>query len=154
MVKIRIIFCVLVWNIMGCVSQNNTGAIQGISGELRWVEGNLMPAVGDTSYVKRAEGKPVQREIHIYKAVKIDDALVEEGTFFKSVNSELVKKIRTNDEGKFRIALPSGYYSIFVLEQGRLYANSFDGNNFINPVTVEPGKFTDIKISINYKAYY
>jgi hypothetical protein len=149
-----VIYCLSLSLLLACVSQRKTVSGQGIVGEIKWLQGNLMPAIGDTTYAARAKGIPVQREIHIYKAVKINDTSVEDGTFFTKVNAELVKKIRTDKKGRFRTSLPSGRYSVFVLEQDRLFANIFDGNSFVNPVTVEPGNYTEIKISINYQAYY
>jgi len=110
--------------------------------------------IGDTSYAFRSAGNPVQREVYIYKAVKLDDTINHDGSFFKSISSDLVEKVETNREGKFRVYLAPGRYSLFVLEKGQLYANTFDGDNYVHPVTVEPNKFTEIKISINYKAYY
>jgi hypothetical protein len=152
--KFGVILFLLLFCISGCVSQRPTSGRQGITGEVIWVEGNMMPTIGDTSYTLRSAGNPVQREVYIYKAVKLDDTIIHDGSFFKSINSDLVEKVETNREGKFRVYLAPGQYSIFVLEKGQLYANTFDGDNYVHPVTVEPSKFTEIKILINYKAYY
>ena len=149
-----VIYCLGLSMLLACVSQRKSASGQGIVGEVRWLEGNLMPTIGDTTYAARAKGIPVKREIHIYKAVKTEDTKVEDGTFFTKVNSAMVKKIKTDREGRFRISLPSGRYSVFVLEEDRLFANIFNGDNLINPVTVEPGNYTEIQISINYQAYY
>ena len=113
-----------------------------------------MPTIGDSLDTTQYAGQPVKREVYVYEAVKKDDAVVLEGQFFSPMKKALVTTVSTDDNGKFLVKLPNGRYSIFVLEKGRLYSNTFDGDNYINPVTVKPGSFTDIKISITYKAYY
>ena len=154
-VKNEIIKYVLLIILAGCVAQFKSGGeLGGIVGEVRWIEGNLMPTPGETNFVTKAKGFPIQREVYIYEAMTTSETIIEEGTFFKPLDAKPVKKGSSDYAGHFRISLPSGRYSVFVLEQGRLYANIFDGDNFINPVTVEPAKFTEIKISINYQAYY
>jgi hypothetical protein len=51
--------------------------------------------------------------------------------------------------------LPEGQYSIFVWEDGKgLYANGFDGQNNIFPVTVQKGKVEPITITVDYMAAY
>ncbi len=137
----------------GCMLQRQSGA-QGIAGTVRWVEGNLMPAIGDSTYIERSKGAPIQREIYIYKAIKIHDAEPKQGVFFQGIRSELIKKVTTDKDGKFKVILPPGKYSVFVMENEGLFANKYDGENYINPVTVNSGSFTEVEILINYKAYY
>jgi len=137
-----------------CLSQNLLTGKQGISGEIRWVEGNFMPAVGDTSYVNRAKSEPVKRVIYIYMATKRDEANCYDGVFYTDIKTELIRKIKSNIKGKFQVTLPPGKYSLFVKEKDGLFANTFDGENYINPVTVQPDKFTEIQILVNYRAFY
>jgi hypothetical protein len=49
----------------------------------------------------------------------------------------LIRKIKTDKTGSFKANLDPGKYSIFVQEEDGLFANVFDGEGFINPVTVE-----------------
>jgi hypothetical protein len=100
-------------------------------------------------------GIPIQRTILIYKAVKKSDT--ESGTspsFYSMVKGKLIRKIKTDKTGSFKANLDPGKYSIFVQEEDGLFANVFDGEGFINPVTVESGKLTGIVIKVNYKAAY
>ena len=137
-----------------CVSQNLRTGKQGILGEIRWIEGNVMPTVGDTSYINKTKGEPVKRVIYIYKAIKRDEAKPYDGVFYTDIKTELIRKIKSNTQGKFQVSLPPGKYSLFVKEKGGLFANTFDGENYINPVTVQPEKFTEIQILVNYRAFY
>lgn len=128
---------------------------QGLAGQVRWLEGNLMPTIGEDveQNQKDYKGEPVQREVHIYELTSMDEATAE-GTFFKNIQTDLVKKVETNEEGEFIVELPVGRYSVFVQEDQGLFANSFDGEGHINPVEIKEGELTKITIQINYKAAY
>lgn len=128
---------------------------QGLAGQVRWLEGNLMPTIGEDvqQNEKDYKGEPVQREIHIYELTSMDEATAE-GTFFKNIQTDLVKTVETNEEGEFIVELPVGRYSVFVQEDQGLFANSFDGEGHINPVEIKEGELTKITIQINYKAAY
>jgi len=124
---------------------------QGICGEVQWVEGNQMPGPG----VKTNSGKPVVREIYIYNAVKPEQTSDGDSpAFYSQVGAKLVRRIKTRKDGTFKVHLEPGKYSIFTMEPDGLWANTFDGDGYINPVTVEKGHFTTIHVIINYKAYY
>ncbi|MCK5280536.1 MAG: carboxypeptidase regulatory-like domain-containing protein [Cyclobacteriaceae bacterium] len=149
-----LIFLLSILFLLGCINQKHSSGKQGIIGEVRWIEGNLMPAIGDTTYIERAKGIPIERDIYIFKAVKQQDALSAGGTFYKSINGELVYRLKSRKDGTFKVKLPPGRYSIFVMEKDGYFANIFDGDNYINPVTVQANKFTAIQIQVNYKAFY
>ncbi len=149
-----VIFIIVLNFIFACIATKKPSTEQGIKGEVRWVEGNLMPAVGDTTINMRYKGIPIKRELYIFQAVKKDDVISGGGQFYKKVNVDLVARIQTNNKGFFKLDLPPGYYSIFVLEEDGFFANTFDENGFISPVTVHENEFTEIIIMVNYKAYY
>lgn len=151
--KVLIIFIAILF-LASCINQKISLATQGIIGEVKWVEGNLMPSIGDTTYATRAKGVPIKREIYIYKVTKPDDAVREDGNFYASIRTQLVKKVKSGKDGRFKVKLPPGKYSVFVVEKEGLFANIFDGDNCINPVTVQANNFTEIQILVNYKAYY
>ena len=113
-----------------------------------------MPSIGDTSYASRAEGVPIEREIYVYKATQLKDVERSGGSFYTSIHTPLIKKVKSKKDGSFRVLLPSGKYSLFIVEEEGFFANTFDGDNYINPVTVQPNKYTEIKIRVNYKAFY
>lgn len=150
----ELIFLLCILFLLGCINQKYSSGKQGIIGEVRWIEGNLMPAIGDTTYIERAKGIPIEREIFIYKATTPNDVVSVGGTFYKSINTELVKKVKSGKDGAFKVGLPPGKYSLFVMEKEGLFANKFDGDNCINPVTVQTNNFTEIQIQVNYKAFY
>ncbi|ELR68935.1 hypothetical protein C900_05628 [Fulvivirga imtechensis AK7] len=140
---------ILVFFVISCKSMQAQKIEQGITGTVRWYEGNMMPGP-DT---KTNEGQAVEREIHIYELVTMQ-AAHREGELYKDVPSKLVTTIMTDRSGNFSVSLPPGRYSLFTKEEDGLFANTFDGEGNINPVTVKEGKVTEVKININYKAYY
>ncbi|WP_152425094.1 carboxypeptidase-like regulatory domain-containing protein [Nafulsella turpanensis] len=128
---------------------------QGLAGQVRWLEGNFMPTISENPEEEqnKKQGKPVQRVLHIYELTTMDEA-TSEGTFFHDIESKLVQTVETNKKGEFVVGLPPGRYSVFVKEEQGLFANSFDGEGNINPVTVKEGEITRIEIDINYAAAY
>ncbi len=128
---------------------------QGLAGQVLWLEGNLMPTIGKEADSDKAarKGQPVQREIYVYELTSMDEA-TSDGTFFSNIKTELVKTTETNKDGVFAIELPAGRYSVFVKEEQGLFANSFNGEGYINPVEVKEGELTKILIQVNYKAAY
>lgn len=134
---------------MSCKSGQAQKIEQGITGKVLWFEGNMMPGPN----TKVNEGKPVEREIHIYEVVAMD-AAHREGDLYKEIPSKLVTTVKSDENGDFSVSLPVGRYSLFTKEEEGLFANSFDGEGNINPVTVKKGEVTEVKIDINYKAFY
>lgn len=126
------------------------GISQGISGQVLWYEGDLMPGFGK----EPAVGKPIQREIFIYRSTKMVQAEVLDGGFYSNIKTELVKKISSDEEGKFIVALEPGTYSVFVKEPQGLFARRFDQSGVINPVTITANELVSILIKVDYKAAY
>lgn len=131
-------------------SMFSDGVSQGISGQILWYEGDLMPGIGK----EPAEGKPIQREILIYEATSPDLAKVHEGQFYSDLTSKLVQQANSDEDGKFIVALEPGTYSIFVKEPEGLFANRFDQAGIINPVTIKRNELVNILIKVDYKAAY
>lgn len=134
---------------MTCSSVKQNQAKQGIKGKVLWFEGNQMPGFDKTP----DPGKGIAREIHIYEATQHNDGIAD-GAFYSRLNTRLIAIAKSDKSGKFEITLPVGEYSLLVKEEAGLFANIFDMSNRINPVKVEAGKFTEITISVNYKAAY
>lgn len=122
---------------------------QGIKGKVEWLSGNQMPGPG----INAAKPEGIQRELWIYEAVSVSGAKAD-GVFFSEIQTPLVKKIKTKANGKFRVRLTPGDYSVFVREKIGLFANRFDAQNRISCVVVKRGKFERITIRVDYEAAY
>lgn len=125
-------------------------AQQGIKGSVIWVSGNQMPGPDKPT----SQPKKIAREIHIYKAISMNEVTSTEGVFFSDLKSPLLKKVKSKKNGSFCVKLPPGEYSVFVKEPKGLFANSFDGQGRIQCVTVKQGDYSNITIQINYEAAY
>lgn len=120
---------------------------QGVKGQLFWVNGNLI----SESKKKHIPQQGVTREIFVYDLATPSDVELDDG-YFSKVHTKLVARGFCRSDGSFKIKLEPGRYSIFVKEDQGLYANIFDNENHISPITVEPKKYSWITISINYKS--
>ena len=122
---------------------------QGIEGKVFWIAGNQMP--GPDRPPTPQVG--VKREIFIYEKIRASEAELVNG-FFVRVPSRLILQAESKTDGSFRVKLPPGEYSVLVKEPGGLYANLFDQDNFINPVSVKLKTFSWLTIAIDYEAAY
>jgi hypothetical protein len=128
---------------------------QGITGQITWLEGNHMPTVSDLGKESKKESKgiPVKRTIRIYPLLKISDMSLEDG-LFKSLAAKPISEIETDESGKYILKLSPGRYSVFTVEEDGLFANTFDGEGNVQPVTVKEGEWALLDIVINYKAVF
>lgn len=151
-------------SLLACVSEQKRASVsdlkqndtlrQGIQGKVLWLEGNLMPTiVEDSQKVKDNPATPAERTVFIYQITHQDQAKkVEE--FYTDINTKLVKKVATDENGEFQAYLKPGRYSLFVKEPQGLYANLFDGDGYIHPVNVLKDSVSQIILKIDYKAVY
>ena len=122
---------------------------QGVAGKIEFSQGNFMPGPGATSGTKTQ----VQRFVYVYKARKPAEGQ-NGGGFYPMPKEKPLFCGQSCKDGQFTVGLPEGYYSLFVLEDGKLYANGTDGEGYINPVRIEAGNLATLDIRINYKAVY
>jgi hypothetical protein len=126
---------------------------EGVRGQVTFIEGNHMPTP-DTNYT--FPKKEVRRYLGVFAPTPVSKTTNAAGdlTFFSDIKTKCLYLIQTDKKGCFFHPIPAGKYSIMVWEEGQWYSNAFDGDNIINPVTVEKGKVTQFDIQINYKAVY
>ncbi len=156
-------FLIMMLGISACVSRpqgtasvspHGDSLLQGIQGQVLWLEGNQMPSiVEDTAAVRESAGKPVSRTVYIYALTHRDQTTMEQG-FYMDIDSPLITKVSTSEDGFFQVFLPPGRYSLFVKEPQGLYANLYDGEGNIHPVTVMHDSVSQLTFTIDYKAVY
>ena len=132
--------------------KNNQYSIkQGVYGNVVWMQGNMMPS---PDFPNRGKGKPIYRIINIYEQTNLSQ-VKGNGPLFMSIDSKLIKTVRSNQSGFYEVKLLPGKYSIFTVEEdGKLFANSFDGEGFINVFEIKANEVVNLDIAINYKAFY
>jgi hypothetical protein len=130
------------------------GLKQGITGTVIFKSGNYMPSVDNQN--SPATNLGVTREIFVYQLTNQSQVQQdpEDMTFFTNPKTKLVAKTKSKKNGCFTIRLAEGKYSVFVKEKGKFYANSFDGEGNIFPVSVKEGNATNIVFEINCGAVY
>lgn len=133
---------------IGCKTTTPATNDQGISGKVLWLEGNFMPGPNQSK-----SGEPVERRLFFYPLIKHAD-LSKQGNFYKKPAIDPVATVKSDADGNFSIALPTGKYSVFSEETEGLFANLQDGEGHIYPVEVKKGAFTDITFKIDYMAVY
>jgi len=122
---------------------------QGVWGNVWFWAGNHMP-VDPTGTIT-----PVVRDIYIYEEATLQDVTPgTSGTFFASVNTNLITIVTSDSTGFYQAELQPGIYSVFVKENDKFYANGFGLNGIINPVTVEENSVTKLQIDITYAASF
>lgn len=133
--------------IASCATSQNR---QGIKGQVLWISGNQLPGPG----VNRSAHAGVKRELYIYELTTLSQVSQNPDGFFENIQTKLITTIATSSDGSFKLKLPPGDYSVFVKEEGGLFANRFDKNNAINPVAVKERQYAWLPITVDYQAAY
>ena len=124
---------------------------EGISGQVVRESGNQMPMKG----AAQQPAKGLSTTVYIYELTNLNQvSRVDASAFYTAIHTKPVGTVHSDSTGVFKIRLAPGAYSLFIKVGGRFYANSFDSNNNISPVTVEKGKRSRIKITENSSATY
>lgn len=132
-----------------CKTMKENDTNQGITGTVRWFEGNLMPGPGRPA----PQGSLVKRTIVICGVTNMSE-LNGDAPLFENTGDKVITEVTSGDNGEFTVKLPPGKYSVFTKEKEGFFANGFDAENNVGVVTVEENKMTDLQIDINYKASY
>ena len=125
----------------------------GVWGTVSSIEGNCMPTVPpSTSSCKNC---PVKRTIVIYQYTLFTNATpsINPTGFYDSFNTSLVAQVDTDENGFFQINIPAGHYIIAIVENGKLYANSTDGQGGLNPFTFSNG-ILNVNVAMTYKVTF
>ncbi len=119
-------------------------------GNIKTIEGNMMPSVG-----KQNNSKTIitRKQILIYKLLNTEE-IKANGNYYDYPKSNAINKVKTNKQGNYKIALPIGKYSVFVNDKKGLFANKYDGLGFVNPVEVKKDQLTNFDITIDNDAFY
>lgn len=124
---------------------------QGIEGHVFLVKGNQMPSPD----LPQNPPAGMKTTIYVYELTGTDDVTkADRAAFYTSINTKLVKTIKSGKDGHFKVRLKPGQYSLFIKKDELFYANLFDGKNNIAPVTVTKGNFTEYNIKADYDAVY
>jgi len=119
---------------------------QGLWGDVWFWEGDFMPGTPTGTI------RPVVREIAVFELTNMDDVTFgpDGSRIILQISTDEIARTTSDAEGFFQLALPPGEYSVFAVEGEGFYANLFDGQGNILPVTVEAGTVADVLVNIDY----
>ncbi len=124
---------------------------QGICGMVVVKRGNYMPSPDRPA----PKGQPAEREVLIFPLLNLSQVVAGDNGFINSVGqAKPVKIVKSGKNGKFRVTLPVGKYSVLVREPNGLYANLFDDQNNIFPVNVQKNRRSDVRVEISHQAVF
>ncbi|MBC7949065.1 MAG: carboxypeptidase regulatory-like domain-containing protein [Chitinophagaceae bacterium] len=123
---------------------------QGIKGNVTLVTGNQMPSPD----APRSGGTGMKTILYVYELTNMSQADQDQGAFYKSLSTRLVKEIETDENGYFKAKLKPGWYSLFVKKGNLFYSNIFDEKSNIHPVEVKKGEWKEENFKADYGATY
>ena len=124
---------------------------EGIKGNIYRVSGNRMPSPGEPLPAPQ----PLATTLYIYELTNISQVKkADKGSFYTTVSTKLIKEVKADKKGRFKVKLPPGQYSLFIKKDALFYANIFDDKNNLYPITVEKGRYTTVDVKADYGAVY
>jgi hypothetical protein len=123
---------------------------QGIKGHILLENNTSMPLKGSP----KQKGVPIATMVYIYEAANTNQLIGQEGNYAKGIAARLIKQVRSNNTGKFKLRLAPGKYSIVLSYQEGVYIPYFSGNTGVAFVEVLKGQFQEIDLSIITSSIY
>jgi len=135
------------------VNSKKVTITNGVWGTVSSLEGDCMPTVPACSSCCR--NCPVQRTVRIYQYTTLNATIGvnQHAGFYDGFTTQLIAEVDADGNGFFQANLAPGIYSIVIVENGKLYANSIDGQGGLNSLTVEAGR-KNVNLAITYKATF
>ena len=130
---------------------------QGIYGTVveRW--GDWQPHPGST--VSAGE-TPISNDIYVYEYTTLSDlnslSYDENGILRFPIDSmphPLVSTTTSASNGFYQIQLPTGSYSVLLLENGMLYSYGIDSQGGLMPVTIDSGQVVHFDLILDHAIY-
>lgn len=144
----KLVYCLLfVFLFIGCTTRSQQAKTAVLSGELRELVGDFMPS---PDLPMDLSGVPLKARIAITIAVA---AGTTHSPIFTALPARPIKEVKTDANGKFRLRLPPGRYSVFVQLKEGWYANLIQ-DGLIQPVYLQKDSTTSITIKVTTKATF
>ena len=102
----------------------------------------------------KQKGSPIATMVYIYEAANVNQLIGQEGNYAKGIKARLIKQVRSNNTGKFKISLAPGKYSIVLGYQEGVYIPYFSGNTGVAFVEVLKHQYQEIDLSIIASSIY
>jgi len=123
---------------------------QGIKGHVLLEKNASMPLKGE----KGQKGSPISTMVFIYEAASINQLIGQEGNYAKGIEARLIKQVVSKNDGKFKLKLAPGKYTIVLGYQEGIYIPYFSGNSGVAIVEVLKHQWQEIDLSIIASSIY
>ena len=122
---------------------------QGVYGTVIERYGDWMPG----STADHGE-RPVACDVYVYEYTTLSDFGNSYFVYYpiEAMPKPLVAQTTSDSKGFYEINLAPGTYSIFLLDDGKLYANS-DAYGGINPITINTNERVERQIVLDHAVY-
>lgn len=139
------------WNSESELHEHNARKVSissGVAGTLIQREGNCMPIIEEGA----CQWFPIANAVQIFEYTTLDD-VQGSGPFFDSVYTKLIAEVILDNEGFFQFSLDTGMYSVFILEKGNYYANSYNSQRGINSIEISLDSVVTLNMVLDYAVY-
>jgi hypothetical protein len=123
---------------------------QGIRGHVLLENNTSMPLKGSS----KQQGRPIATVVYIYETANVNQLIGQEGNYAKGIEARLIKQVRSNNAGQFKIRLAPGKYSIVLGYQEGIYIPFFSGNTGVAFVEVSKHHYQEIDLRIIASSIY
>jgi hypothetical protein len=117
---------------------------QGIMGFVFLEQNATMPL----KRLPNQKGLPFSTVIYVYEAANLNQLIAQEGNYAKGIQGKMIKQVRSDKAGKFKLRLAPGKYTIVLGYQGGIYIPFFSGNTGVAFVEVSRHLFQEIDLRI------
>jgi hypothetical protein len=117
---------------------------QGIFGHVFLEKNASMPLKG----MPKQKGLPISTMVYVYEAANLNQLIAQEGKYAKGIEAKMIKQVRSDKAGKFKLRLAPGKYTIVLSYQEGIYIPFFSGNTGVAFVEVSKHQFQEIDLSI------
>ena len=124
---------------------------QGIYGQVKERYGNWEP-VWDPNDNSRGY-RPIVRDIYVYEYTTIkdfDQSYIDCLYPADKMPKPLVATTTSKENGFYQLQLEPGKYSVFMLEEGNMYAPGKDDYGGLNPITIGVGSLLQFNLILNH----
>ena len=95
---------------------------QGIFGHVFLEKNASMPLKG----MPKQKGLPISTMVYVYEAANVVQLIAQEGNYAKGIQAKIIKQVRSDKAGKFKLRLAPGKYTIVLgYQEGALYSIFF-----------------------------
>lgn len=125
---------------------------QGVRGEVVRKAGNQMPSPD----LPKSAPAGFSTTIYFFEPTHLSaiQELPNTNGLYAKIPKKLLAKAKSDQNGKFKIKLPPGQYSVFIGKGDLYYANISNMAGYINLIEVKPKTFLSLSLTADWDAVY